>query len=215
MEQYEEGLTNENMRMSSQNSSKNPVIRVPRLERGRARVAALLAAGAEVFAEKGYDAATMTEVAAKAGASIGSLYQFFPTKPLLADALHDEMLIGLGALLEQVSVDVAGLPAAMAMDRLFAQFGEFLRDHPAFGALADRRDIDKQKKKESRARLRGLIARLLTAAEPPVPQAQAEAAAAIVLHLIRATVILNESDEAPIRDAALTEMRRMLAAYFA
>jgi len=200
--------------MSSQDSSKNPVIRVPRLERGRARVAALLAAGAEVFAEKGYDAATMTEVAVKAGASIGSLYQFFPTKPLLAEALHAELLAELGGLLELVSAEVAGRPAAVAMERLFFQFGEFLRDHPAFVALADRRDIDKQKKKESRAQLRGLIARLLTAAEPPVPQARAEAAAVVVLHLIRAIVILNDSDEAPIRDAALTEMRRMLAAYF-
>ena len=53
--------------------------------RGRERVAALLAAAATVFAERGYEAATMTEVAARAGASIGSLYQFFPTKELLAE----------------------------------------------------------------------------------------------------------------------------------
>jgi AcrR family transcriptional regulator len=38
------------------------------------RVAALLHATATVFAEKGFDAATMTEIAALAGAPIGSLY---------------------------------------------------------------------------------------------------------------------------------------------
>jgi AcrR family transcriptional regulator len=44
-----------------------------------------------LFAEKGYDAVTMTEVAARAGAPIGSLYQFFPSKETLADALLDRL----------------------------------------------------------------------------------------------------------------------------
>lgn len=201
--------------MSSQTSSKNPVIRVPRLERGRARVAALLAAGAAVFAEKGYDSATMTEVAAKAGASIGSLYQFFPTKQLLAEALHVELLQKLTALLESVGTEVAGRPATAAMDALFARFAGFLEENPALAVLADRRDIDKERKKQTRASMRGLIARLLMAAAPPLPQARAEAVAVIVLHLIKAAASLRESDEAPLREAALAEMRRMLAAYFA
>lgn len=201
--------------MASQSSSEKPVIRVPRLERGRARVASLLAAGAAVFAEKGYDAATMTEVAAKAGASIGSLYQFFPTKPLLAEALHLDLLEKLTALLEALGPQVAGRPAAAVMERLFAGFGEFLEANPAFASLAERRDIDKNRKAQTRALLRGLIAGLLTGAEPPLPQARAEAASVIVLHLIRAAVMLKESDEAPLREAALAEMRRMLAAYFA
>ena len=204
--------------MPSQISSEKetPTIRTPRRERGKARVAALLAAGAAVFSERGYDSATMTEVAAKAGASIGSLYQFFPTKPLLAEALHAELLTALVARLDGVRGEVAGLGAAAAMERVFAVLGDFLADHPAFGALADRRDIDKQRKKEARALLRGRLAAMLTAAAPPVPKARAEAAAVIILHLIRAAVVLlNDPDETGIREAALTEMRGMLTAYFA
>jgi AcrR family transcriptional regulator len=41
-----------------------------------------MAAAAALFVEKGYDAATMTEIAARAGASIGSLDLFVPTKPI-------------------------------------------------------------------------------------------------------------------------------------
>ena len=52
----------------------------PKRERGKQRVAALMDAGAELFAEKGYEATTMTEIASRAGAAIGSLYQFFPSK---------------------------------------------------------------------------------------------------------------------------------------
>ena len=52
----------------------------PKRERGKQRVAALIDAGAELFAEKGYEATTMTEIASRAGAAIGSLYQFFPVQ---------------------------------------------------------------------------------------------------------------------------------------
>src|SRR5258708_20565311 len=61
----------------------------PKRERGKQRVAALIDAGAELFAEKGYEATTMTEIASRAGAAIGSLYQFFPSKEALAEALFD------------------------------------------------------------------------------------------------------------------------------
>src|ERR1700747_193804 len=87
------------MRKSSQMSSpreKNTArARAPQRERGKRRVAALLEAALALFAEKGYDAVTMTEVAARAGAPIGSLYQFFPSKEAMADAILD----GFGELL--------------------------------------------------------------------------------------------------------------------
>ena len=78
--------------MSSQKSTAiaaKPAVeaRAPKRERGKQRVAALMDSGAAVIAERGYGAATMTEIAARAGASIGSLYQFFPSKEVLADAL--------------------------------------------------------------------------------------------------------------------------------
>ncbi len=153
--------------------------RAPQRERGRARVAALMAAAAEVFAENGYDAATMTEIAARAGASIGSLYQFFPTKELIAEALH-------------------------------AQYSGFRATHPAFVVLADRRDIDKKRKKKTRARLRGQIAALLAQAAPPIAPARAEALAVIVLHLLRSAVAIAGEDDLPNRNAVLDELRGML-----
>src|SRR5205085_839575 len=111
------------MRMSSRKSSAGTAAsgiepagrtaaRAPQRERGRARVAALLAAAAEVFAESGYDAATMTEIAARAGASIGSLYQFFPTKVLIAEALHARYSDDFAAMLAGLAPRLAGKPGA-------------------------------------------------------------------------------------------------------
>jgi AcrR family transcriptional regulator len=59
----------------------------PQRARGKLRVAALMKAATAVIAERGYQSATMAEIAARAGAQIGSLYRFFPNKEVLADAL--------------------------------------------------------------------------------------------------------------------------------
>src|SRR5690242_20024053 len=54
--------------------------RVPTQDRSRLRLERILDAAAEVFSEVGIDAATTESIAARAGTSIGSLYQFFPNK---------------------------------------------------------------------------------------------------------------------------------------
>src|SRR3984957_13995633 len=59
----------------------------PQRDVGRQRVAELLQAAAAVFQERGFEAATMAEIAARADAKIGSLYRFFPNKDAVAEAL--------------------------------------------------------------------------------------------------------------------------------
>src|ERR1700761_2898172 len=86
-----------------------PKVREPKRARGKQRVAELLQAAAEVFAEKGYEAATMTEIAARAGAPIGSLYQFFPVKDALADSLVQNYVALLAADLQALQARAAQL----------------------------------------------------------------------------------------------------------
>jgi AcrR family transcriptional regulator len=180
------------------------------MKRGEARVAALLAAGAAVLAKKGYEAATMTEIAAQAGASIGSLYQFFPTKALLAAELHAAYLAALAAELETLARDTNGRSAAEIGGALLDRLAGFLDAHPAFDSLAERRDVDPARKRATRAQLRGQIARLLAGAEPTVDPARTDALAAIILHLMKAAVALGREDDPILRDAARAELRRML-----
>jgi hypothetical protein len=84
---YEYDLTKVNGNIAGRKRATESSESPPRRARGHARVAALLEAAGIEFAEKGYEAATMTAIAARAGASIGSLYQFFPTKDQIAGAL--------------------------------------------------------------------------------------------------------------------------------
>ena len=61
--------------------------RQPRQERARATVQAILEAAAELFAEHGYARTTTNKIAMRAGASIGSLYQYFPDKDAVLERL--------------------------------------------------------------------------------------------------------------------------------
>jgi AcrR family transcriptional regulator len=61
--------------------------RKPRQARSQATVEVILAAAARVFARAGYAATTTNHVAAKAGVSIGSLYEYFPSKDAILVAL--------------------------------------------------------------------------------------------------------------------------------
>jgi AcrR family transcriptional regulator len=66
--------------------------RAPTQDRSRLRVERILNVAGEVFAEKGYDAATTEEIAERAEISIGSFYQYFPNKDALFDAIADQYI---------------------------------------------------------------------------------------------------------------------------
>ncbi|QND49621.1 TetR/AcrR family transcriptional regulator [Rhizobium lusitanum] len=61
----------------------------PKQERSIQRVDIILAAGAQLIAEKGVSAMKMTELAAVAGVPIGSVYQYFPEKAAIVTALFE------------------------------------------------------------------------------------------------------------------------------
>lgn len=184
--------------------------KAPQRRRGRERVATLLAAAVEVFAEKGFDAATMTEIAAKAGASIGSLYQFFPTKDVLAAALHQANGEALSQMLEDLTRETAGLSPVLVADRLFASLSQFLGSHPAFVVLIDRRDPDHAAKEVRRRKLRQQVADLLQRTTPPLAPGRAEAMAVIILHVMKAAMTITSENDLVNGPAALDELRAML-----
>src|SRR5579863_10009405 len=62
-------------------------VHMPQRANGELRVAAILEAAATVITEKGYEGATMAEIAVRSSTKIGSLYRFFPNKESLADTI--------------------------------------------------------------------------------------------------------------------------------
>jgi len=178
--------------------------RIPQRSRGRDRVAGLMASAAALFVEKGFEAATMTEIASRAGASIGSLYLFFQTKHVLAHAMLAELAETLSARLESVRSD--GPPAKIA-DALFNELTAFLAAHPVYAILMDLPG-DEDWRQELRARRRAQLAKLFSAAKPPLRPGQAERLAIIVPQLMR--IILTVQRDALSSDGIVEELRLML-----
>jgi AcrR family transcriptional regulator len=87
-------------------------------DRSRATVDALIEATARILVREGFDKASTNRIAEAAGVSVGSLYQYFPSKEALVVAViarhQDELMqIARGALAE-----VAALPIPKAVRRL-------------------------------------------------------------------------------------------------
>jgi AcrR family transcriptional regulator len=198
-----------NMRESSQKSSAEPQTRAPKRQRGHDRVAALIEAAAKTFVERGYDAATMTEIAAEARSSIGSLYQFFPTKPHLAEALHVDRLERLNAVFIDLEEKVDGLSAADIGEAIFDGLGAFIEAFPEFPVLAGRRDIPKDRKVRSRAALKQRISALLGHAKPPVAD-DLDLLSQIILELLRIAVAAASDPETAGDQRLVREFRSML-----
>ena len=71
--------------MNSPNSS---LRRQPQQKRSQKRVEKILDAAAIVFDEVGFEAATSHTIAERANTAVGSLYQFFPDKLAIFNALE-------------------------------------------------------------------------------------------------------------------------------
>lgn len=76
---------------ASRPARKKPV-RTARQSRSRATVEVILEAGARILSQSGWAGLTTNAVAARAGVSVGSLYEYFADKQAIVDALLDRHL---------------------------------------------------------------------------------------------------------------------------
>ena len=182
--------------------------RPPRRQRGRQRVEQLLAAAAAVFAAKGYAAATMTEIAARAAAPIGSLYQFFPSKEALADTLVRSYVALLAADLEALEARARGLDAQALVQGLFGVLRAHPRERAATLPLVEARMDERTRRETFRHLLRRRIAAILRARAPALPAQAARERAIVVLQLMKAASALSDEEGLDGRAAA----QRALAA---
>jgi AcrR family transcriptional regulator len=197
--------------MSSE--TKTAVARAPKRKRGQQRVAELIQAGMAVFAEKGYEAATMTEIAARAGAPIGSLYQFFPTKDALADTLIERYIALLEAELELLRTRAPDLDTATLVENLFALLRSNPRELAAALPLAEARMDERTRRSKFRSVLRKRIAGILRARNPTLSSEQARDMAIVVLQLMKAAGMLSDEDGLPGRVAGLRDLRELAMLY--
>lgn len=74
--------------------------KLPRQDRSKVTVEAILEATTRILVEEGYDKANTNRIAERAGISIGSLYQYFPNKESLMTALMEQHAREMAELIE-------------------------------------------------------------------------------------------------------------------
>ena len=99
-------------------------------ERSRLTVDALLEATARVLMKEGYDRASTNKIAAVAGVSIGSLYQYFPSKEALVAAVIDRHMHEMMQVVRDALIKVATRPIEVAARELVSVMIDAHRVNP-------------------------------------------------------------------------------------
>ena len=183
--------------------------RLPQGDRAKARVEALLEAAAVVFMDKGYDAATMTEIAAKAQASIGSLYQYFPSKDLLADALVDRYAAHFSEAYAAIAASAAGRSADDIAHELVHAVLQLSTERAYVVALLDSKTDSSVNRLALRDTARSQIKQVLTAWVPALDAERAGAAAVLILQILKA--VPEFSAEGDLAATLIREAEQMIA----
>ena len=197
--------------MSSQNSTGTR--RKPQRQRGHERVAALLEAAGACFVEKGYEGTTMTEVAARAGAAIGSLYQFFPTKEALARALLEQYAQAAYAQLEKFAEPSTNWTLEEWAAQLCSFLIAFRKRHPAFMSLVESVPQPAADGLSIRRRLRAELQALLARRAPHRSEEEIHAAAVVVQQMMKGAAAIQAEPGMHGRQAALLEMQHAMQRY--
>jgi AcrR family transcriptional regulator len=110
--------------------------RQPRQARSQERVNQILDVAEQMFIAEGYNATTTNAIAARAKVPIGSLYQFFPDKAAILQALalrYSEMLHQ--RFMELDPDEMTKLPLSSYVDRLIDATDRFFTDYPGYHAI--------------------------------------------------------------------------------
>jgi len=192
--------------------------RVPTQQRSQERLARIARAAGELCADVGADAATMEAIAARAGTSIGSLYQFFPNKEALLQTVAERYVADLFTLLDAADPpDVTTLPLEELVDAVLQPFVAFHRAHPGYFAVLFAPQ-GSAALRAVRARLRDRLVRrvdaLFRTRAPELPPAQRRRLAVTAVEAGRALMQYIETNVPPAgRRAMRQELRAMLVAY--
>ncbi|MEX3011532.1 TetR/AcrR family transcriptional regulator [Hoeflea sp. TYP-13] len=173
----------------------------PRQARSTVTVDAVLEAAARILQEGGLDALNTNEIARRAGVSVGSLYQYFPTKEaVLAEIIRRKRLRlfnGLTAALEETR----GRPLEITIFRLVEVTISHQADKPGFARALEYAYSALPLQQETDDLKDGIVAAisgLLEEHDVPDPRQAARDIVAIVRGMAEAAGLRGEKDRAAL-----------------
>lgn len=179
---------------------------------GRQRVAELLAAACTLIAERGYEATTMADIAAKAGAHIGSLYRFFPNKEAIAETLLQQHVAVMRDAYQTFAVRAEGATPEQLADRLIDVLAVLQPRLASLANLLEARTDESAIRATARAQALSAVASALRICAPALDEPTAQAIGAVVLNNMKVMVGMAQG-VLPVAPGAAEEMRLMNRVY--
>lgn len=189
-----------------------------RQARGERRMAEILDAAADAFAELGYEKTSTNAIAARAGISPGSLYQFFPSKEAVARALADRFVTDMRTAHAAAftGVEVAGMDLDELLDRVVDPLVAFNLANPGFKALFARPDMPSALAGSSQpiqAAMLGQVEAILLARVPGQEPAGRARSARVLVRIFQAMTPLVAASPEEERPAEIAELKQVLKGY--
>jgi AcrR family transcriptional regulator len=192
----------------------------PRQARSRATVDAVVRAAAQVFATRGYAATTTNHIAERAGVSIGSLYEYFPSKDALLVALMEAHLAEGETILERAATEATA--AGEGLDRVVARFIRAMvtfhaQDRALHRILFEEAPLPRHVRRrltDVETRVIALVETFLRA-QPETTTRDPALAAAVVVHAVEALthkLVVHGSPEVAV-ESYVDEMVGLVTAY--
>jgi AcrR family transcriptional regulator len=186
--------------------------RAPQQQRGELRLTQLLQAAASLLAEVGYDAATMTEIASRAHASIGTLYQYFPNKPAIVLALRNQYRAEMEERWANLDERTEEMSVKQVAHLLVEIMVRFVEERPAYFPILDA-PIKFKRNQEARNRLRQRVAKVFRSKRPSLSKELAFRIANVSVQIIKSMFKLYAEANSAERDELVKEYKLVLAAY--
>lgn len=189
---------------------------VRRQARGERRIGEILDAALALFAEVGYERASTNAIAARAGISPGSLYQYFPNKEAIAEALSQRLLDGLRAAHTAAFETAVDLPLPDLVSRVVDPLVEFNVVNPGAKTLFAHPEMPAELAAGSRplqSAVTGRVAAIIRARAPRLSDVDTERAAMVAVRIVAALmgpIVAADGDE---RAALVDELKRALVGY--
>ncbi|MEZ4451421.1 MAG: TetR family transcriptional regulator [Nannocystaceae bacterium] len=190
--------------------------RQPKQARSARRREELLAVAGRLLDEIGAEATTTTAIAEAAGASIGTVYEYFPHREALLRALLDGYRARLRAAVEAALAGADPGSWRDAAGRCVDAFVRFYRREPGYRVLwleSQTTPALREAGEAWGAEFSAVIGARLREAAPALRPARARAIARVAVHLISSLTSLALAGPASQRASTLREARAALEAY--
>ena len=185
--------------------------------RGERRVASLLDAADRVFGKLGYHATNTNTIAAEAKVSPATLYQFFPNKEAIADALVTRYAMDLAKEVRATDIQkLVSAPLEEAIRQVTGVVIEFNRRHAAFHTLYAEAPLSKDTLEQKQLLSQTFIdylSEVLIARNPQLDKQDVRWNAEIVLTTVKGFLPVLAGRKTSARSRTIDALIQMLVRY--